>query len=1465
MIKRSIHELVAAVARHASDYFEPVLKKVAVAVFSGLTEKDSSVVRAGWSAVLHLVKYVPGCWAAVDPRKSVWPHVWTMLKSGAVGNSDAVFGSMAPFLNFVPDEVVGEGPAFHRALFGALWEGLTTARGTKETKAKLYAHVMSAISAMIRRSPSAAALAAVESPTDLTSLEYCVEWVIVASCNGVALVGVTAAVDPMVQLIRALPSLAAAETFWARLGGFIAQVLITWDIPTSFPNSDVKIEAAADASPDTTSSSEVLSTWVSCIVATTLASAGSEAQVATLISGLVPQLLQAKTQTSLALIVALLRSGSAVPVFGTGGDAESTVSTLLDSAFLPLLEATQKPQTDPAAATEATVIAASIRLVYGAGCNGASSTVIAQAMGSILSTCLSTTGITAFLDEAAEVDALPATEWKTDAVRTTIFGKAMEVVKALPNADAAQQRQFLRVLTVPLTAGVTKAYVTSAQHTEILGALSTALAALGGKLSPEGAKCVAAYFPEVYEQAVASGEGTCAEVRAVIGALARAGCSLTTTASGSRPVEVAALGLVGMFKAKADTNGLAAATAAIAADIGAIVQGRGSVLRSADNSTTMAALMDTVANTISSVTAAFGYADACLTASMLPVQELPRMRRTLFNTVPFDARYLVENQVNCTAGWSMVSSAGPAHPNTTLPAADKPAVFTWVAHVLYLIKLVSSSDLVELSAAGKAIHGETLAELLLVHAVIPHAKAGFANVIGGHKLCFELEKKMASFIAVCTQMVSDEAIATACWTALTSAMSTASSVDMNTASSFYVLASLLDDAPLNAFFEHLLSLAREDDTRNVACQILQYLLIEGYVPGPVSRKLAQLVADEPFVTTEQIPFITLKVSALCALHGTAQCKTVGGTAAAAAAAAVDVADGAAAIPAADPAPDTSGMKESEMRAESARARLAMLTSSEASSSAMSITKPLMAQLQNLDEAGDEGLTVDLGDKDSLDPEDWPKALSISTDAAKVFRMALLHGCYDLSADDWDFILCTTLAWLETEPASIPEHVLVASAGAVAASVDKQFAAVETARSQGVGPAPHSAVLATMEEWKDFFVPAMGEQILLKVLAEHKSEEWEALQETLARAVLLVPVDVSLAHAEPGRVLSLFAATGSKATSLACHHLLVHHIQKFGKCEEDIEDEAEIPWKVCSLFQATAAKQTTELDIWKLCLATLAFCSLFEAATITGKAALAAKIRKTKATVTMLNFCADGLDGYGALVPNLGAIITNSFRACHDFVDGVADEGKLNVLLCHTFYRIVVAMPVLARDWFQDLGRRVREDVADFTSRHISPTLIRSELRTVVANTEKDENMVIAVRAKAAEVVGTYSMEGMTMELVISFDDSHPLQPVKVSCGRRIGVQAAQWRNWLLQMITFMSNQNGTILDGFKIWKKNVDKRFDGLEDCTICYAVIHPVSYTLPDKRCKTCKNAFHSACLFKWFNTSQQSTCPLCRNLWMG
>ena len=73
-------------------------------------------------------------------------------------------------------------------------------------------------------------------------------------------------------------------------------------------------------------------------------------------------------------------------------------------------------------------------------------------------------------------------------------------------------------------------------------------------------------------------------------------------------------------------------------------------------------------------------------------------------------------------------------------------------------------------------------------------------------------------------------------------------------------------------------------------------------------------------------------------------------------------------------------------------------------------------------------------------------------------------------------------------------------------------------------------------------------------------------------------------------------------------------------------------------------------------------------------------------------------------------------------------------------------------------------------------------------------------------------------------------------------------------------QNGSLIDGLSAWRRNVQGALKGQSECAICYSIISS-DKQLPNKRCGTCKNLFHSGCLYRWFKSSNSSSCPLCRN----
>merc|ERR1712172_110429 len=103
-----------------------------------------------------------------------------------------------------------------------------------------------------------------------------------------------------------------------------------------------------------------------------------------------------------------------------------------------------------------------------------------------------------------------------------------------------------------------------------------------------------------------------------------------------------------------------------------------------------------------------------------------------------------------------------------------------------------------------------------------------------------------------------------------------------------------------------------------------------------------------------------------------------------------------------------------------------------------------------------------------------------------------------------------------------------------------------------------------------------------------------------------------------------------------------------------------------------------------------------------------------------------------------------------------------------------------------------------------------------------ENMSLRVRDSVREVVATHGIDEGSMELVVSLPANHPLGGLTVESGKRVGVDTGQWRKWMLQLTTFLTHQNGSNLE--------------------------------LPKLGCRTCKKKFHSACLYKWFSTSNNS-----------
>ncbi|KAK5119187.1 hypothetical protein LTR85_007801 [Meristemomyces frigidus] len=214
------------------------------------------------------------------------------------------------------------------------------------------------------------------------------------------------------------------------------------------------------------------------------------------------------------------------------------------------------------------------------------------------------------------------------------------------------------------------------------------------------------------------------------------------------------------------------------------------------------------------------------------------------------------------------------------------------------------------------------------------------------------------------------------------------------------------------------------------------------------------------------------------------------------------------------------------------------------------------------------------------------------------------------------------------------------------------------------------------------------------------------------------------------------------------------------------------------------------------------------------------------------------------------------------------ERDVQWLLTHLYYLALTHLPSLVKTYYLDIrSRQTSLAVESWTAKYISPLIISTSLQAVAEWSEKSvkedpeyEKMSVKVGTKSKEVYASYIVDEQTMAIKVVLPEAYPLASAQVVGVSRVAVNEEKWRSWLRNSAGVITFSNGSITDGLSAWRKNVTGALKGQTECAICYSIIDSQKQ-LPTKRCPTCKNLFHSSCLFKWFKTSNASTCPLCRN----
>eukprot|EP00347_Sterkiella_histriomuscorum_P012612 403367900 len=210
------------------------------------------------------------------------------------------------------------------------------------------------------------------------------------------------------------------------------------------------------------------------------------------------------------------------------------------------------------------------------------------------------------------------------------------------------------------------------------------------------------------------------------------------------------------------------------------------------------------------------------------------------------------------------------------------------------------------------------------------------------------------------------------------------------------------------------------------------------------------------------------------------------------------------------------------------------------------------------------------------------------------------------------------------------------------------------------------------------------------------------------------------------------------------------------------------------------------------------------------------------------------------------------------------EPKQNALYAvYTLVNFMKSFPSLARKYYSDCDRQLLNVVMPYIKQVVSPAILDNEIRKIeIAQTELGgKGLTFSLFKSTKEIQAYYKQGEIEMTLKIRIPSDYPLKIVEADITNGIKTSNQQQRKWILQIKKILQFQNGDIITAVLSWKNNVEKEIEGVEDCYICYSVVHEQDQSLPKLPCKTCKNKFHAACIRKWFKTSHKSNCPICQN----
>jgi hypothetical protein len=326
----------------------------------------------------------------------------------------------------------------------------------------------------------------------------------------------------------------------------------------------------------------------------------------------------------------------------------------------------------------------------------------------------------------------------------------------------------------------------------------------------------------------------------------------------------------------------------------------------------------------------------------------------------------------------------------------------------------------------------------------------------------------------------------------------------------------------------------------------------------------------------------------------------------------------------------------------------------------------------------------------------------------------------------------------------------------------------------------------------------------------------------------------------------------------------------GELQEDVELSCEVlPHTLMTEMESWSDEEYTDsvddkiiigrMLVWLCCLS---FVDAFVRKDSSYRPSLCSYIEKS--------FAADAILNLTLIHTGVGTERTNQKDSTGNMDSLLRIEQTVNEvnLASLVLFRTVEVLPTLSRKWWESECPKVFIDpFLNYVETQIAPVILRCELERLKLATVKNAfgAMTVTGSVTTREINAIYVQDEIKLKVQIRLPTIFPLRNAEVDCSQTLGVSSKRWKLWSLQITMMLNNQGGTLQEALMLWKENVDKEFDGVEPCPVCYSVLHIKSHKLPELQCTTCSNCFHSLCLTQWFKSSGKTQCVLCQQPWAG